>query len=415
MSGKFQAPRGTRDWYGTDARRRRAIIDAARAVFEAAGYHEVVTPTFEDTEVYARTSGAGSDVVRKEMYTFTDRSDRSLTLRPEGTAGVVRAYIEHGMSRLPQPIKSWYTAPMFRYAAVQRGRYREHHQFGVEVLGTGDPAVDAEVISLQNTWYARIGITAYELELNSIGDGNCRPAYIALLVEFLDAHAGELCAECLERRDTNPLRVFDCKNEACQAVLVDAPKITDHLCDACAEHFARVRAYLDASGVAYTISPGLVRGLDYDTRTAWEFVTTELGAQGTIGGGGRYDGLAEQLGGPPTPGVGFGSGLERVFELAPADFADSDRQWVCFAIAHDAALPRMYALMGELRAAGVSADAVFGGRTLRRQLEQAAKRGAATTVIVDEDEWAAGVATVRDMVSGKQRQVALDDLVRELS
>ena len=305
---------------------------------------------------------------------------------------------------------------MFRYAAVQRGRYREHYQFGVEVLGTGDPAVDAEVISLQNTWYARIGITAYELELNSIGDGNCRPAYIELLVEFLDAHAGELCAECLERRDTNPLRVFDCKNEACQAVLVDAPE--DHRPSVrrlrgALRQGARVPRRAAASPIRS--APGLVRGLDYYTRTAWEFVTTELGAQGTIGGGGRYDGLAEQLGGPPTPGVGFGSGLERVFELAPADFAESDRQWVCFAVAHDAALPRMHALMGELRAAGVSADAVFGGRPLRRQLEQAAKRGAATTVIVDEDEWAAGVATVRDMVSGKQRQVALDDLVRELS
>ena len=250
MSKGFQAPRGTRDWYLGDADQRRRLVDEARSVFEAAGYSEVVTPTFEDTEVYARTSGEGSDVVRKEMYTFRDRSDRSLTLRPEGTAGVVRAYIQHGLSRLPQPIKSWYVAPMFRYAAVQRGRFREHYQFGVEVLGSSDPAVDAEVISLQHAWYRRVGVTRYQLELNSIGDSTCRPAYLELLVAFLDAHAGELCEECLERRDSNPLRVFDCKNQACQAVLVHAPKITDHLCAECAEHFAQVRALLDARGVA---------------------------------------------------------------------------------------------------------------------------------------------------------------------
>jgi histidyl-tRNA synthetase len=415
MSERFQEPRGTRDWYGTDARRRRAIADAGRRVFEAAGYGEVVTPTFEDTAVYARTSGAGSDVVRKEMYTFTDRSERSLTLRPEGTAGVVRAYIQHGLSRLPQPIKTWYVAPMFRYAAVQRGRFREHYQFGVEVLGSADAAVDAEVIALQHAWYSGMGITAYELELNSIGDAKCRPAYLELLVAFLDAHAQELCAECLERRDTNPLRVFDCKNAGCQAVLADAPKITDHLCDECEEHFRQVREFLDERGLAYRISPGLVRGLDYYTRTAWEFVTTELGAQGAIGGGGRYDGLAEQLGGQPTPGVGFGSGIERLFELVPEGFAAEPEPWICFAVAHEPARARLYALMDELRLAGVRADAVFGGRPLRRQLEFAQKQGAITTVIVDAEEWREGVATVRDMVSKEQRHVALDDLVKELS
>ncbi len=415
MSGKFQGPRGTNDWFGDAAARRRSVIDAAVKLFSDAEYREIVTPTFEDTELYARTSGEGSDVVRKEMYTFRDRSDRSLTLRPEGTAGVVRAYIEHGMSRLPQPIKSFYVAPMFRYAAVQRGRFREHYQFGVEVLGSEDPAVDAEVIALQHAWYASVGVTQYELELNSIGDATCRPAYIELLVAFLDAHASELCSECMERRDSNPLRVFDCKNEACQAVLADAPKITDHLCDACAEHFAQVRAFLDARGVAYVITPGLVRGLDYYTRTAWEFVSTELGAQGTIGGGGRYDGLAEQLGGPRTPGVGFGSGLERLLELVGERDLAAPRPWVCFAVTHEPARPRLYALMDELRGTGTAADAVFGGRALRRQLEQAAKRGAATSVIVGEEEWVAGSATVRDMVSGEQRTVALDDLVGELS
>jgi histidyl-tRNA synthetase len=414
VSGTFQAPRGTHDWFGAEALRRRRVIEHARSLFEAAAYGEVVTPTFEDTGVFARTSGEGSDVVRKEMYTFSDRGDRSLTLRPEGTAGVVRAYIEHGMSRLPQPVKMWYCVPMFRYAAVQRGRFREHYQFGVEVIGSDDPAIDAEVIALQAAWYARCGVGGFRLELNSIGDATCRPAYLELLVAFLDEHRDRLCEECLERRDSNPLRVFDCKNERCQAVLADAPKITDHLCDECRAHFAAVRALLDARGVDYRVNPGLVRGLDYYTRTAWEFVTDRLGAQGTIGGGGRYDGLSEQLGGRPAPGVGFGSGIERVLELVEEDAGEAPG-WVCFAVVSDAARPRLYAIMDELRLQGRPADAVYGGRSLRRQLEQAGRRGAAISVIVGDEEWGRGVAAVRDMNSGEQREVALDDLVGDLS
>ena len=320
-------------------------------MFETAGYAEVVTPTFEDTEVYARTSGEGSDVVRKEMYTFNDRSDRSLTLRPEGTAGVVRAYIEHGMSRLPQPIKSWYPAPMFRYARVQRGRYREHYQFGVEVLGTEDPAVDAEVIALQHRWYGRVGVTAYELQINSIGDANCRPAYLELLVAFLDAHAGELCADCLERRDTNPLRVFDCKNASCQTVLAGAPKITDHLCDACATHFAEVRAYLDARDVPYAVTRGSCGASTTTPARPGSSSPPSWARREPIGGGGRYDGLAEELGGAPTPGVGFGSGLERA------------------AGTRARAIPGRVAAMGVLRGrprSGAAADARPDGRAARR-------------------------------------------------
>jgi len=287
MSGTYQRPPGTKDWWGEDAVRRRWIVEQARGLFEAAGFGEIVTPTFEDTRVFARTSGEESDVVKKEMYTFIDRGDRSLTLRPEGTAGVIRAYIEDGMSRQPQPVKLWYLAPMFRYNRVQRGRFREHYQFGVEVVGSEDPAVDAEVIGLQHRWYRRVGARAVELQLNSIGDAKCRPAYIELLVAFLDEHADELCDECRERRHTNPLRVLDCKRESCQSVLAQAPKITDHLCEECAAHFAAVRGYLDARGVPYRLDHTLVRGLDYYTRTAWEFVSGELGAQATSGGGGN--------------------------------------------------------------------------------------------------------------------------------
>jgi histidyl-tRNA synthetase len=416
MSQEFQAPRGTLDWYGARAGLRRAVLDTAREVFESAGYGQVVTPTFEDTGVFARTSGEGSDVVRKEMYSFADRSGRPLTLRPEGTAGVMRAYIEH-MTRLPQPVKVWYEVPMFRYAAVQKGRYREHYQFGVEAIGSDDPAVDAEQIGLQRRWYERVGVQGLQLFVNSIGDGKCRPVYLELLVDFLDEHAAELCDECRDRRDVNPLRTFDCKEKGCRAVMASAPKITDHLCDECAAHFADVRAHLDARGVAYAVDPGLVRGLDYYTRTAWEWVWPELGAQSTLSGGGRYDGLAEQLGGRPAPGVGFGAGVERlVLTLeetgrGPAVGRPLD---ALFAVLSDEARPRVHALMDDVREAGVRCDAAFGGRRLKRALELADRRGVPAVVIVGDDEWAAGEASVRDMTTGEQRRVALDRLAEEL-
>jgi histidyl-tRNA synthetase len=416
MSQEFQAPRGTLDWYGARAALRRSVLDAARDVFEAAGYGQVVTPTFEDTGVFARTSGEGSDVVRKEMYSFTDRSGRPLTLRPEGTAGVMRAYLEH-MTRLPQPVKLWYEVPMFRYAAVQKGRYREHYQFGVEVIGSDDPAVDAELIGLQRRWYEGVGVKGLRLLVNSIGDGKCRPAYLELLVAFLDEHADELCDECRERRDVNPLRTFDCKEKGCRAVMASAPKITDHLCEECAAHFADVRAHLDARGVDYAVDPGLVRGLDYYTRTAWEWQWPELGAADALSGGGRYDGLAEQLSGRPTPGVGFGAGVERLvltLEETGAGPPAGRSLDALFAVLADDARPRVHAVMDDVRAAGVRCDAAYGGRRLKRALELADRRGIPTVVIVGEDEWAAGEATVRDMTTGEQRRVALDRLAEEL-
>jgi histidyl-tRNA synthetase len=416
MSQEFQAPRGTLDWYGARAALRRAVLDAARDVFEAAGYSQVVTPTFEDTGVFARTSGEGSEVVRKEMYSFTDRSGRPLTLRPEGTAGVMRAYLEH-MTRLPQPVKVWYEVPMFRYAAVQKGRYREHYQFGAEAIGSDDPAVDAELIGLQRRWYEGVGVSGLRLLVNSIGDGNCRPAYLELLVTFLDEHADELCEECRERRDVNPLRTFDCKEKGCRAIMASAPKITDHLCDECAAHFADVRAHLDARDVSYAVDPGLVRGLDYYTRTAWEWQWPELGAQSTLSGGGRYDGLAEQLGGRPTPGVGFGAGVERLVLTLEATGAGPPLGRsldALFAVLADDARPTVHAAMDDVRAAGVRCDAAYGGRRLKRALELADRRGIPTVVIVGDDEWAAGEATVRDMTTGEQRRVALDRLAEEL-
>jgi histidyl-tRNA synthetase len=411
VSERFQPPRGTRDWFGEDAAVRRHVIDLARSVFEPAGYGEVVTPGFEDTELFARSSGETSDVVRKEMYTFEDRSGRSLTLRPESTAPVMRAYL-NGMSRLPQPVKVWYCQSHFRYNAVQRGRAREHYQFGVEVIGSPDAAVDAEVIALQHRWYRLCGVPELRLELNSIGDATCRPAYVRLLEEFIDAHIDELDDECLERRKTNPLRVLDCKNPSCQAVLAAAPRITDHLCEDCAAHFAEVRRHLDARGVEYELVPTLVRGLDYYTRTAWEWSAAGLAT--SISGGGRYDGLAEQIGGPPTPGVGFGAGLERLLEVVRPQPPAAGGS-VLFAVIAEQARPRLFALMDEARDAGVTADAAYGSRRLKRMLELAAKRGDTRVVIVGDDEWEHEQATVRDMTSGEQRSVALGDLVKELA
>jgi histidyl-tRNA synthetase len=411
MSERFQPPRGTRDWYGEDAAVRRRVIDLARSVFEPAGYGEVVSPGFEDTALFARSSGETSDVVSKEMYTFEDRSGRSLTLRPESTAPVMRAYLE-GMTRLPQPVKLWYCQSHFRYNAVQRGRAREHYQFGAEVIGSPDAAVDAEVIALQARWYGLCGVPELRLALNSIGDAICRPGYIELLVAFIDEHASELCEECLERRKTNPLRVLDCKNRECQAVLAAAPRITDHLCDPCRQHFDDVQRHLDARSVAYELTPTLVRGLDYYTRTAWEW--TGAGLSTSISGGGRYDGLAEQIGGPATPGVGFGAGIERLLEVVRPQ-PEQRSGLVLFAVIAESAQPRLFALMDEARAAGVAADAGYGSRRLKRLLETASKRGARTVVIVGEDEWGRGEATLRDMTSGEQRSVALDDLVGELA
>jgi histidyl-tRNA synthetase len=412
-----RAPRGTLDWFGARAALRRRVVETGRAVFERAGYGEIVTPTFEETAVFQRTSGEGSDVVRKEMYSFRDRGGRELTLRPESTAPVMRAYLEHGMSHLPQPVKLWYVQSHFRYAAVQKGRYREHYQFGAEAIGSDDPAVDAEVIALQHRWYRRLGMPELELELNSIGDERCRPAYLERLTAFLDAHLSELCEECRERRRTNPLRVFDCKNEGCQAVLAAAPTITDALCEECAAHFAAVRAYLDARGVPYDVSPRLVRGLDYYVRTAWEFVAPGLGAQaGTVGGGGRYDGLAEQLDGPRTPGVGFGAGLERIvltLEASGAAQADGGVD-VFFAVSAEAARPRLYALMDAAREQGLRCDTAFGGRRLKRLMEQAARRRARLAVIVGPEEWERDEATLRDMNTGDQRAVPLERLTEEL-
>jgi histidyl-tRNA synthetase len=386
---KIERPRGTHDILPSEQPLWRRVTGEMERLADLYGYRPIQTPVFEDTDLFLRTSGHGSDVVQKEMYTFSDRSSRSLTLRPEGTAPIARAWVER-LQREPQPQKLYTIGPMYRYGAPGRGRYREHWQLSVEAIGTDDPAIDAEVLHLYDTLLRNLGVTDYHLELNSIGDRNCRPAYVERLTAWLAEREPELDAETREKLRTSPLRALDnlaAKPEHVQAVLADAPAVGDSLCAACVEHFAEVRSILDALGVAYTLVPTLVRGLDYYTRTTWEFVGPMEGANSTISGGGRYDGLIEEIGGPPTPGVGFGAGIERLL-LALDDAgvtADAPALDVFLAVEPDG--PRQLALgwLKELRAAGLAADTDYAGRSLKGQLTQAGRSGARTTVIVAAD------------------------------
>jgi len=401
---KLEAPRGTHDILPSDQPLWRKVVGEAERLCALAGYRPIGTPAFEDTELFTRTSGAGSDVVQKEMYTFEDRGGRSLTLRPEGTAPICRAYLEHGLHREPQPQKLYTVAPMYRYGRPQKGRYREHWQLSVEAIGSADPALDAEVIHLYDTLLRNLGVSEYRLELNSIGEAACRPAYVERLRAWLAEHDADLDDETREKARTSPLRALDnlaAKPPHVREALAAAPTIGDSLCDACVEHFAAVRGYLDGYGVRYELVPTLVRGLDYYTRTTWEFVGPEGGSQSTISGGGRYDGLVEELGGPPTPGIGFGAGIERlVLALEEAGVtADAPALDVFFALDEGAPRGDVLRWLAELRASGVAADTDYAGRSLKGQLTQAARTGAATVVIVGAEG-----ATVR-------RQGAADEPV----
>jgi histidyl-tRNA synthetase len=380
---RIEAPRGTHDILPSDQPLWQTITGEMERLCALYGYRRIQTPAFEDTELFARTSGSGSDIVQKEMYTFEDRGGRSLTLRPEGTAPIARAYVQHGMHREPQPVKLYTIAPMYRYAAPQRGRYREHWQLSVECIGSALPSVDAEVIQYYDALLRRLGVRHYELQLNSIGDRNCRPAYVERLNAWLDEHAGVLDDDARQKRASSPLRVFDVKSPKVQEALQDAPKIGDSLCDECAEHFGRVLGYLDEYGVPYTVVPTLVRGLDYYTRTTFEFMGPDESAQAsTICGGGRYDYLVEEIGGIPTPGIGFGAGIERLvlsLELEGVR-AEGPLLDVFFAVDRGhSALDAVYAL----REAGISADTEHAGRSLKGQITYGQKSARATVVVTD--------------------------------
>jgi histidyl-tRNA synthetase len=414
---EFRTPNGTRDILPPESGRWEVLVSRFARTVEGAGYGLVLSPMFENVEVFQRV-GESTDVVRKEMYQFTDKGGRELALRPEGTASIVRAFVQH---RPPTPWKTWYAAPSFRYERAQAGRYRQHHQGGIEVLGTDDPDVDVEVMALAWEFFYGLGLRQVTLKLNSLGDATCRPVYREALSTYLSERADQLCDEHREHWKDNPLRVLDCKKPACVAATADAPHQLDFLCDACALHFARVQEGLTALGIPFVLDPRLVRGLDYYTRTTFEFASRALeSAQNALGGGGRYDGLVEEMGGPPTPGIGFGIGLDRtllactdegvlaVDELPPrlevfvVDFAGGDA-------ARD--------ITAWLRAAGFRADRAFGGRSPKSQLKSADRSGARLALIIGPDEAAAGRVMIKDLRSGTgtpQEQIDRADLVDEI-
>jgi histidyl-tRNA synthetase len=405
---EWAPPRGTRDFLVPDGARIRALYDRGAELARRYGFRYVETPGFEHTELFAKTSGQTSDVVSKEMYSFSDRGGRPLTLRPEGTAPVIRAYLDR-RHELPSPFKGYYLTRMYRYSRPQAGRLREHRQFGVETVGSAEPGTDVEVIVLADEYLRGLGLSRYEVQINSIGDDVCRPAYREELIAYLREHRERLTDEHRERFGDNPMRVLDCKDEACRAVAAEAPRITDRLCDACRQHFDGVLAGLDDQGIKAVVTPTVVRGLDYYTRTAFEFVSHVLSdANAALFGGGRYDGLAEALGGPHVPGVGFGMGLERVL-LALEDEGiepPSEPPLDVFVVAlGERGRSTGGALVRTLRAAGVSADAAYEERPLKAQLRMADRTGARFAAIVGDAEVDAGTVTLRRLSDGTQDSI----------
>jgi histidyl-tRNA synthetase len=416
----FRGPRGTYDVFrgGREPHERPElwafVEDGARELFARYNYSEVRTPVFEEARLFARTAGEASDiVVQKEMFTFLDKGEREMALRPEGTPGAVRAYIEHNLYKLAQPTKLFYIGPMFRQERQQRGRYRQHTQIGAEALGTSDPLVDVEVISLLYAIHQTVGVRDEVVHLNNLGDAQTRQAYVPELRAYLRKHGGELDPDSLARMDTNPLRTFDSKHEGTQAVLAEAPRITSFLSEEASAHLATVREGLEALGVPYEIDDGLVRGLDYYTMTVFEAKSGALGAQDTVGAGGRYNGLVSDLGGPELGGIGFGSGVERMLLAAASREVPAGLDVFFVTLALEARIPAMQ-LAYALRAEGFSADLDYAGRGTRAQFKQADRVGAAYAVVLGEDELAQGVATVRDMASGEERAVPVADGAKEL-
>ncbi len=395
--------RGTRDVLPAEAPAWQRLEAVCRALFARYGFSEIRTPVFEATPLFARSIGRETDIVEKEMYTFLDRNGQSLSLRPEGTAGVIRAYIQHGLQQ-DSLTRVYYLGPMFRHERPQAGRLRQFHQIGLEVLGPAAPAVDVEVLTLLADLFDALGVTGLTLELNAIGCPDCRPAYTKLLTAALEALGDALCADCRRRRETNPLRVLDCKVPDCRAATRDVPVMSDHLCPACADHFAHVRGGLAQVGIAYAHNPRLVRGLDYYTRTAFEWTAPTLGAQNTVAAGGRYDRLVEDLGGKPRPGIGFALGVERLLSLCPEPPAARPDLYAVFLGVEAEA--RMLPVLRALRAAGLSVDRGFEpGASLKAQLKRANRSGARFCLILGENELAAGVMLLKDMDGHSQREV----------
>ena len=410
MASKYQAPRGTFDVLPEQARSRARLERVAAGIFARAGYEPIATPVFEDTALFERGVGQSTAIVRKEMFTFEDKGERSLTLRPEGTASICRAYLEHGMHKLAQPVKLSYLGPFFRHERPQAGRYRQFHQLGIECIGTDSPLADAEAIMLLSDLLAELGVPGVELRLGSLGSLEARKAYLEDLKAHLHAHEGDLSKDVRERIDINPLRAFDADDEGTRGVMASAPTIVGRLEGEDAEHFEAVKALLDAAGIAYVVDPTLVRGLDYYTRTIFSFVCSALGAQSEIGGGGRYDGLVEQLGGASTPAVGFAAGIERILLALDEEVPAAGRD-AFVAVADPGQRERAMALAVELRHAGLSAEVDLAGRALKGQLKHADRLGARRVLILEAD----GGAQLRDMGTGEQRPADPGKLLDEMT
>ncbi|MDO8615380.1 MAG: histidine--tRNA ligase [Dehalococcoidia bacterium] len=417
MTRQYKAPRGTQDILPADQPWWDYVRDTAARLAREFGYAQIETPVFEEAPLFTRGVGEVTDIVQKEMYVFQDRGGTDLALRPEGTAPVCRAYLEHGMHSLPQPVRLWYITPIFRYDRPQAGRYRQHHQFGVEAIGEAGAAVDAEVIELLWRLCGELGLTGQTLHLNSIGDQNCRPAYLEMLRGYYRDKLSGVCEDCRARFERNPLRLLDCKQEICRPVIAVAPPIADHLCDECARHFADLCSYLDAAGIPFALNPRLVRGLDYYTRTVFEVQPREEGGQSSLGGGGRYDGLIEQLGGKPTPGIGFGSGIERIvinLKRQEAPLPDARPLQVYVVVQTPAARVPAFRLASDLRRAGVSAVAGSSERSLKAQMRHADALGAVYAAILGERELAEGTVALKHLADGTQETVALAEVAERV-
>ncbi len=408
-SEKIRVPKGTFDVLPVDSALREVVSAASTSIFERAGYGRIETPIFEDTALFSRGVGESTDIVQKEMFTFDDLGGRSMTLRPEGTASVCRSYVEHGMHKLAQPVKLWYRGPFFRYEAPQAGRFRQFNQIGAEALGSDSPLVDAESIMLLHDLLEELGVPGIELRLGSLGSLDARAVYRGELQTYLHANEGELSHDVRGRIDANPLRAFDAKDESTRAVMAEAPKLIDHLGDEDAAHFSEVRSLLSSAGISHTIDPTLVRGLDYYTRTVFAFTCDQLGAQSEVGGGGRYDGLVAELGGPATPGVGWAAGIERIL-LAMDAGEVSPRRDVFIAVESPDQAQRAMALVVELRHKGLTAELDLAGRSLKGQIKHADRVGARQTLVLGSD----GSALLKQMSAGAQRQVEASRAVEEI-
>lgn len=409
--------KGTQDTLPSESYKIQFVEQSVLEIAKNYGYKEIRVPVFEHTELFQRGVGDTTDVVQKEMYTFEDKGGRSITLRPEGTAGVVRSYIEHGLFNEAQPQKVCYLISCYRYEKPQAGRLREFHQFGCECFGTASPAADAELISLVNDIFAFLDVKNLKIQINSIGCPECRKHYHKALQEYFESKKEELCGTCLGRLERNPMRILDCKSPVCSEIAKDAPKVTDYLCDECHDHFQKVQQYLDAMNIPYEVNPSIVRGLDYYTKTVFEFVSTEIGAQGTVCGGGRYDGLVEEIGGNHTPALGFAMGMERLLLLMQAQGIEFPPEAKCdlyIASMGENATLKASQIASDVRGNGMHAQFDIVGRSVKAQMKYANKIGAAYTVVLGDSEIEAGVAKVKNMADGSETKMKIDDIAEEI-